>query len=295
MVPFVYKTLEDKTMTTKQAEYVPLEYHDRNSLADTSTGLSVGLAQGQIDPKEVVKEINVNLRRSDVPTEVKEYLAQVKRQILFREFAHQSLQSQTYKQPAGALGKKSKPYKELINANTGIPIVDATVTDLQETGLPHNRARLLLARHAIRTLNLDPNVVSDLYKDNLKDYDPVINTYNIASASSGATFGEPYYRSSNAFTAAKKLDPTGEYQKRFKQTARKPTQQELDMINAGNEYWLERWKSGKFDHTNTKLYPTRDAAKGKFFVDAQAHSLPTKGRFGQFYTSYLNKEDEILI
>jgi deoxyribodipyrimidine photolyase len=293
MVPFVYKTLHDKAMT-KQAQYIPLEYHDRNNLADTTTGLSVGLAQGQIDPREVIKEINSSLRRTDVPLEVKEYLGQVKRQLLFREFAYQALQHQTYKQPAGAVGTNSQQYKDLVQAQTGIPIIDAAVTDLTENGTPHNRARLLLARHAVRTLNIDPTAVSDLYKANLKDYDPVLNTYNIVSASSGATFAEPYYRTSNAFTAGKKLDPTGSYQKKFNQTPKKPSQEELDTISAGNEYWQERWKSGKFDHTDTKLFPTKDKPKGKFFIDTTTHKLPVKGHFGQFYKAYLNNEEQIL-
>jgi hypothetical protein len=63
-----------------------------------------------------------------------------------------------------------------------------------ENGLPHNRARLLLARYALRNLNLVPELVADLYRHHLADYCPVINTFNVVSAASSATFGEPWYR-----------------------------------------------------------------------------------------------------
>lgn len=131
---------------------------DRNLLTNKSTELSPRLASGKVNPKEVIKHINASLE--SLPDSDRKYLSEIKRQLIFREFANSAIQQQSYRQPAGALDQTSEEFKRLDRAQTGIPIIDAAVTEMKETGLPHNRARLLLARHAIRTLNIDPEVVS---------------------------------------------------------------------------------------------------------------------------------------
>lgn len=255
---------------------------DRNLLTNKSTGLSVQLSQGKIDPKDVVADLNKQLK--DKPDD--KFLLEVKRQLIFREFANKALREQTYKQPVGARSKDSKRWEDVRNANTGIPIVDASIRDLKD-GLPHNRARLLLARHLIRTENFDPGDVAMFYKEHLKDYSPVLNTFNIVQAASGANFAEPYYRKSNALTAAKKLDPTGEYQRSKGVDPDKFDKNKVmaDII-AGNEEWSKRWKKKEF--VNKPLWPTKDKDKGKYFLDK--HDISAKGHFGSFYKNYLKNE-----
>jgi deoxyribodipyrimidine photo-lyase len=133
---------------------------DRNLLTNSSTGLSERLSRGDLNPKEVLKDINKSLSKEEISSEEKDYLEEIKRQLVFREFANSAIRQQEYRNPPGANGEDSEEFKKLKKGETGIPIVDAAVRQLEETGKPHNRARLLIARYATRSLNIDPEVVA---------------------------------------------------------------------------------------------------------------------------------------
>jgi deoxyribodipyrimidine photo-lyase len=185
-----------------------LKETDRNNLSNKSTGLSKDLASGKKDPREVLRYINSLTPKT--PGE-KKYLDEIKRQVIFREFANSSIQQQTYRIPPGSKPATDPAFIALKKGETGIPIIDAAVNEMKSTGEPHNRARLLLARYAIRNLNVDPEEVAKWFAESFQDYDPILTTFNVSQAASATNFGEPYYRKSNPLTAQKALDPTGAY------------------------------------------------------------------------------------
>ncbi len=265
---------------------------NRDLLTDSTSGLSVALAAGKLDPRAVLRELNGYLEARRLQPREQVYLEGVKRQLIFREFARSALPLQEYRFPPGALGEDSEAYRQLAAGTTGIPIVDACVTDLQ-AGRPHNRARLLLARFAIRNLNLDPELVAVFYRRHLRDYCPVINTFNIVSAASGATFGEPCYRLSNPLAAAKKLDPENRYLARFGFASPEPTAAGLALIKNGSVRWKARWQaardSGSF--IRHRLWPTRDRERGIYFI---LDLIPARGAFAPYYRQYLQRERELL-
>lgn len=275
-------------MTSK---YIQPKEQDRNLFTSKNTKLSRKLSQGKVDPRALLKEINQTLKKDSLSEKEKDYLNKTKRQLVMREFARAALSQQKYKQPKGMKGKNSPEYRKLVAGKTGVPSVDASVQALKE-GYPPNRSRLLLARYAIRNLNLDPEVVSDFFKKHLKDYSPVLNTFNIVQAASGATFAEPYFRKSNPITAAKKLDPKGEWIKSKGFDPDKIDTKAIDEINKGHELWMKRWKGSKGEgqRISKNLYPTRDPDKGIFFLQDKR----AKGRFAPFYRDYLKEEEELL-
>lgn len=260
-------------------------------MVNSSTGLSRSLSSGEIDPREILLELNFKLGMRSLNDVQLVYLNEVKRQMIMREFARSALEVQTYKVLPGARQASDANWLKLYNGDTGIPILDACVKDLK-AGLPHNRARLLLAREAIRRYNVDPQIVSDWFKENLKDYSPVINTFNIVVAASGINAGEPYFRRSNPFTAAKKLDPDGAYISRHGFATRfKPSESEQIEINAGSQEWLERWKKLRESESSCevkKLWPTQDIDKGIYFIKNQ---IRANGSFAPYFNSYINQED----
>lgn len=278
---------------------ITLKDIDRNKLSNKSTGLSEDLAKGRLDPKFLVQKLN-EYQKDELPAGEADYLSQVKRQLIFREFAKQALKSQGYKHPPEAVGDGDEEWEKLKEGQTGIPIVDAAVREMQETGKPHNRARLLLARYAIRNLNVDPSLVARWFKENFKDYDPVLTTFNVVSAASGANFGEPYFRKSNPLTADKKLDPTDEYKETWlpKNYTPRPAEVQERIINEGHSKWLRRWKEnkgkgdGKWEEfERAPLWPTKDKVKGKYFIE---ESLPSKSSFNHFYKAYKQNEKQFL-
>lgn len=268
---------------------------NRNILTNYSTGLSEKLSAGEIHPVEVIKAVNTQLKNSSLSEDEQDYLSQIKRQLVFREFARSAIEQQDYKVLPGAKGEDSQEFIDLKNGDTGIPLIDAAVKELEATGKPHNRARLLLARYGIRNLNIDPEVIAKWLGDRFKDYDPVLTTFNVTSASSGATFAEPYFRKSNPLTASKRLDPKGEYRDKWlpEDYMPKDKEQALEEINKGHDQWIKRWKSSKPTSSldRRKLYPTRDPVKGIYFVKDQ---LPANSSFSHFYKKFKEEEDNLL-
>jgi hypothetical protein len=272
--------------------FIEIKEINRDLLMHSTSGLSLRLSRGELDPREPLGEINHYLAYRELTDKEAAYLSAVKRQIIFREFARSALEMQMFRFPGGARGKDSNEYRLLVDGTSGIPIVDACVKQLK-AGLPHNRARLLLARFAIRNLNLDPRLVADFYRTWLKDYSPVINTFNIVSASSGAVFTEPWFRLSNPVTAAKKLDPHNEFIQRFGFTSQQPTPEGARLILQGNGLWKWRWQTARAaeDFSEQMLWPTRDPEMGRFFILDQ---IPARGSFSSYYNHYLKRETEFL-
>lgn len=149
-----------KTFTKLANQQSLLKDVDRNLLINQSTGLSTKLTKGEVSPKELLIAINDIKKSQPLSEGQKKYIDEIKRQIVFREFARSAVEQQSYRQPPGAKPADSPEFQKLKAGQTGIPIVDAAVREMQETGRPHNRARLLLARYAIRNLNIDPEAVA---------------------------------------------------------------------------------------------------------------------------------------
>ncbi|MBU0692713.1 hypothetical protein KKH18_12995 [bacterium] len=271
---------------------VEIKNSDRNLLTHTTSGLSVQLSSGQLDPREPISEINHYLARRKLSDRQTAYLEALKRQLIFREFARSALEAQTYKFPRGSKTKSSREYKSMIKGDTGIPLIDACIQDLKN-GLPHNRARLLLARWAIRNANIDPVLVADFFKQYLTDYSPVINTFNIVSAASGAVFGEASYRTSNPVTAAKRLDPDNGYIKMFGFNSQTPDPDALTALKLGTELWKQRWQEARANDSfiRKNLWPTQDKDRGAYFI---LNRLPARGPFGPYYKKYLAREGEMV-
>jgi hypothetical protein len=271
---------------------VEVKSSNRDLLRDQTSGLSRRLAAGELDPREVLVDINRSLARRTLSAAETAYLEGVKRQLIFREFARSALEAQTYKFPPGAYGKSSSQHELLLSGATGIPLIDACLRDLKG-GLPHNRARLLLARFAIRNLNLVPELVADFYRQHLADYSPVINTFNIVSAASGAVFGEPWFRLSNPVTAAKRLDPDNGYIARFGFSSQRPTDAGAALIRDGNQLWATRWKSAQQsgEYIRRQLWPTHDVDRGIYFI---LNRSAARGAFAPYYQAYLKREGEFL-
>jgi hypothetical protein len=265
---------------------------NRDLLTDSTSGISVMLAAGELDPRDVLREINGNLFGKRLNSREQAYLEAVKRQLIMREFARSALEVQSYRFAPGALGADSAEYQRLLEGDTGIPLVDACLVDLK-AGLPHNRARLLLARFAIRNLNLDPSLVAKFFAKHLTDYCPVINTFNTVSAASAANFGEPCYRSSNPVTAAKKLDPSGEYTTAFGFDGAESTAAGLNSIRDGNTLWQIRWKAARENHNFIRhpLWPLKDKERGIYFI---LDRIAARGAFAPYYRHYLQRENELL-
>ena len=106
-------------------------------------------------------------------------------------------------------------YKAFVNRQTGYPIIDATITQLQEVGWINNRARMILASFMTKHLLLDWRLGEKLFAQHLIDYELSSNVGGWQWAASTGFDAQPYFRIFNPYLQSKKFDPKAKYIKTF--------------------------------------------------------------------------------
>jgi deoxyribodipyrimidine photo-lyase len=105
---------------------------------------------------------------------------------------------------------------------TGIPIVDAGMRELWETGFMHNRVRMLAASLLTKNLLLDWHLGEQWFWDCLMDADAANNPGNWQWVAGCGNDAAPYFRIFNPLTQAEKFDPDGAYVQRWAPEPRQP-------------------------------------------------------------------------
>lgn len=101
------------------------------------------------------------------------------------------------------------------NGETGFPIVDAGMIELNETGFMHNRTRLITSNFLIKILGIDWRKGEKYYASKLVDYDPCVNNGNWQWSSGSGADSQPYFRIMNPWIQGKTHDPDCEYIKKW--------------------------------------------------------------------------------
>ncbi len=98
---------------------------------------------------------------------------------------------------------------------TGYPIIDAAMRELQETGFMHNRMRMVVASFLVKNLMIHWHHGEDLFWDLLVDADLASNSFNWQWVAGSGYDAAPYFRIFNPILQAKKFDAQAEYIKRW--------------------------------------------------------------------------------
>ena len=106
-------------------------------------------------------------------------------------------------------------FKAWCDGETGFPVVDAGMRQLNETGYMHNRARLIVASFLTKTLLIDWREGEEYFASKLTDYDPASNNGNWQWVASTGADSQPYFRIFNPWEQAKNFDPDCEYIKKW--------------------------------------------------------------------------------
>lgn len=99
--------------------------------------------------------------------------------------------------------------------NTGFPLVDACMRQLNATGYMHNRGRMVVANFLVKTLLLPWRWGEKYFAQNLVDYDPASNNGNWQSISATGVDQKPYFRDMNPWIQSAKFDPEAVFVKRW--------------------------------------------------------------------------------
>lgn len=98
---------------------------------------------------------------------------------------------------------------------TGFPIVDACMRQMNETGYMHNRGRMIVANFLVKTLLLNWKWGEAYFAQSLVDYDVASNNGNWQSISGTGADQKPYFRDMNPWIQSSKFDADARYIKRW--------------------------------------------------------------------------------
>jgi deoxyribodipyrimidine photo-lyase len=94
---------------------------------------------------------------------------------------------------------------------TGVPIVDAAMRQLVQTGWMHNRSRMIVASFLVKDLLIDWRWGERFFMQQLVDGDPAANNGGWQWTAGTGTDAAPYFRIFNPVTQGQKFDPDGQY------------------------------------------------------------------------------------
>jgi deoxyribodipyrimidine photo-lyase len=100
-------------------------------------------------------------------------------------------------------------------AATGIPIIDAAMTQLNRTGELPNRLRMVVAMFLTKNLLCPFTLGEEHFRHHLSDYDNTLNRGGWLWCSSLGYDAAPYFRIMNPATQSQTHDPSGSYIRRW--------------------------------------------------------------------------------
>jgi deoxyribodipyrimidine photo-lyase len=131
-------------------------------------------------------------------------------QILFH-FPHVVEKSFKSKYDAIEWRNNEKEFEAWCKGETGYPIVDAGMRELNEKGLMHNRVRMIVASFLTKHLLIDWRWGEAYFGEKLLDYDLSANNGNWQWAAGTGCDSAPYFRIFNPYEQVKKFDPKLDY------------------------------------------------------------------------------------
>jgi deoxyribodipyrimidine photo-lyase len=106
-------------------------------------------------------------------------------------------------------------FKAWCNGNTGYPIVDAGMRELNTTGWMHNRVRMIVASFLTKHLLIDWRWGEAYFAEKLNDFDLASNNGGWQWAAGTGVDASPYFRIFNPRLQTEKFDPELKYIKKW--------------------------------------------------------------------------------
>lgn len=101
------------------------------------------------------------------------------------------------------------------NAQTGYPLIDAAMRQINKTGYMHNRLRMVTASFLVKDLHIDWRWGERYFAQQLNDYDLAANNGGWQWAASTGCDAQPYFRIFNPLNQSEKFDPEGHFIRRY--------------------------------------------------------------------------------
>jgi len=226
---------------------------NRNLLSYNSTNLSAYVKFGNISIREFYYKIKkvFGLKHDLI------------RQLIWREFYINILNSYPYVLEKSFKLKYNKMKwdnnKKLIDAwkkgNTGFPIVDASMRNLNNVGYISNRSRLIVSNFLVKILFIDWKIGEKYFAIKLIDYDPASNNGNWQWVAGTGTDSQPYFRILNPWSQSKQYDEDAKYIKKW-----------IPELNDVPSQDIHKWYETYMNYNNSYKSPIVDYKKQRNYV-----------------------------
>ncbi|WP_408872501.1 cryptochrome/photolyase family protein [Gluconobacter roseus] len=185
----------------------------RDRVAEEGTSrLSPYLASGAVSPRQVWAALQKHGAHTEGP---RIFLSELG----WREFARYTLyhlpklpfENLNFKFSGMHWRKSAADLKAWQRGQTGVPIVDAGMRQLWQTGWMHNRARMIVGSFLTKHLLIDWKEGDAWFRDTLVDADFANNAMNWQWVAGTGIEATPFFRIFNPTRQAEKFDPDGDY------------------------------------------------------------------------------------
>ena len=113
-------------------------------------------------------------------------------------------------------GKQAKAqFAAWCSGQTGYPLVDAAMLQLNTTGFMHNRLRMVVGSFLCKDLGLDWRWGEAYFAEHLNDFDLAANNGGWQWVASTGCDAQPYFRVFNPIKQSEKFDAEGKFIKRY--------------------------------------------------------------------------------
>lgn len=223
---------------------------DRDSIStDGSSGLSTDLRFGTISIRALLRWLT---QQKSLGIDTEPFF----RQLIFREFYAMLLYHfphltiRNFRYPFRGVNNESL-FTSFCNAHTGIPIVDAGIRELLETGHMHNRVRMITASFFTKNLLLPWQWGEKFFAAHLMDYDAASNILSWQWSAGTGVDPQPYFRIFNPYTQTEKFDKEGIYIKKHLPVLRAVPAKLLHDEHTLKEYPFETYPHPIVDHKSS--------------------------------------------
>ncbi len=198
------------------------DYHHQRDFPHLSatSRLSVHLRFGTISIRQVYNSANQSVSTGHAAWLNELVWRDFYFSILFH-FPHVANQSFKRKYDALKFTNNQAFFEAWINGNTGYPIVDAGMRQLNHTGFMHNRLRMITASFLVKDLCVDWRWGEKYFAKKLLDFDLAANNGGWQWAASTGCDAQPFFRIFNPLLQSKKFDENGVFIREFVPELRK--------------------------------------------------------------------------
>lgn len=180
---------------------------DIPSQENGTSHLGLHLRFGTISPRFLIKIAK------------KENAATYLSELIWREFFMQILwhfpenQNQSFRKEFDQLPwrENKSEFQRWCQGQTGVPLVDAGMRELNQTGYMHNRVRMVVASYLTKHLLMHWKLGERYFARQLLDYDLAANNGNWQWVAGCGCDAAPYFRIFNPEIQSKKFDPKNSY------------------------------------------------------------------------------------